>query len=246
MKVKRYSEWETHYGETRDRRDLSHTQFMDSQIKLSKNGEDKDKIESYINIVKNAISSRDEENHVTIMEKTIETINDEDVVKKFKPSSLRCFRKYNHDRDAPYELFMTYFKVLKNLYIIEKRQKRRRDPKYKPKKQGCFSAAEYNYYRWLDVGTPSISGYNEWKEKVKYGTLFLTLVSNCFKIVLAQMGGRASFVGTALQAIAHLSFALYFYFLTDDDKALAIPKIFGFIISAITCYFIAIAGNGFL
>ena len=35
-------------------------------------------------------------------------------------------------------------------------------------------------------------------------------------------------------------------FLTQDDKALAIPKIVGLIISIVSCVWIADAGNGFL
>ena len=243
--IKRYSEWEKQY-ELKNRSDMSHKDFLASQVSMAMDAEPPDQLDSGIGILKDAISSKDDLKRLNKMEKALETIKAKNWEKTCKPARRRCWRRYDPEVDGKYELFMTYYKVLQNLYIIEKRQEKQHNPGYKPDEQGICATLQYNYYRWLDVGTPSISGYNEWKEIVKYGTLFLTFVSNGFKIVLAQMGGRASFIGTALQAIAHLSFALYFYFLTQDDKALAIPKIVGFIISVITCYFIANAGNGYL
>jgi len=244
--IKRYSEWEKQY-ELKNRNDMSQKDFIFSQVSMAADKETptQDKLDSAIGILKDAISYKDT-NRLIAMYKALETIDQQGWEKSLKPARRRCWRKYDPEIDGKYELFMTYYKVLQNLYIIEKRQEKQHNPGYKPVEQGICATLQYNYYRWLDVGTPSISGYNEWKEIVKYGTLFLTFVSNGFKIVLAQMGGRASFIGTALQAVAHLSFALYFYFLTQDDKALAIPKIVGFVISVITCYFIANAGNGYL
>jgi len=244
--IKRYSEWEKAY-ELKNRNDMSQKDFIFSQVSMAaaKGTDTQEKLDIAIGILKDAISWKDS-NRLDAMYKALETVDEKGWKKSLRPAKRRCWKKYDHDTDGKYELFMTYYKVLQNLYVIEKRQEKQRDPKYKPGKQGICATIQYNYFRWLDVGTPSISGYNEWKEIVKYGTLFLTFVSNGFKIVLAQMGGRASFIGTALQAVAHLSFALYFYFLTQDDKALAIPKIVGFVISIITCYFIANAGNGYL
>jgi len=242
--IKRYSEWEKQY-ELKNRSELSQKDFIASQLSMAMEAEPEDKLDSGIAILKDAISWKGDK-HLEAMHNALERIDKEGWKKSLRPAKRRCWRRYDHEIDGKYELFMTYYKVLQNLYVIEQRQEKQHNPKYKPDKQGICATIQYNYFRWLDVGTPSISGYNEWKEIVKYGTLFLTFVSNAFKIILAQMGGRASFIGTALQAVAHLSFALYFYFLTQDDKALAIPKIVGFIISVITCYFIANAGNGYL
>ena len=173
------------------------------------------------------------------------------LIDKGKPKRDFC-SVYDSERDSTYELFRTYYKLVQSVLIIEKRQEKgrasiaRRRELRKEEKNDCFRFVQYAYWRWMDIGTPSISGYNRYREIIKYGTLFLTLIANGFKLALARMGGRASFVGTALQGIAHLSFALYFIFLTQDDKALALPKIVGLIISIVSCVWIADAGNGFL
>ena len=178
------------------------------------------------------------------------------VLKKYKkyktigrPKRGYC-SKYDSERDSQYELFMTYYKLVEQIMGIEKRQYEKTPNRGKKLKEGinkdCLGVVQYAYWRWVDVGTPSISGYTRGRELVKYSTLFLTLIANGFKLALARMGGRASFIGTALQGLAHLSFTLYFIFLTQDDKALAIPKIVGLIISIVSCVWIADAGNGFL
>lgn len=148
------------------------------------------------------------------------------VVSKAKPSL--CSRD-NYEINQ-YEMFRTYYEIVKKLYVIESRQ----------------------YYKSIGVPVPirfklaSISGYNRWRNTIQCVTLFITFLSNIFKLALAKMGGRASFIGMVLQGIAHLFFALYFIFLTQDDKALALPKIFGLVISIISAVWIAEAGNGFL
>ena len=168
-----------------------------------------------------------------------------------KPKTGFC-SVYDSERDSTYELFRTYYKLVQTVLIIEKRQEKSKADKkrkleiLKQERRDCCRAVQYAYWRWMDIGTPSITGYNRYREIIKYGTLLLTLVANGFKLALARMGGRASFVGTALQGLAHLSFALYFIFLTQDDKALALPKIAGLVISIISCVWIADAGNGFL
>ena len=156
-----------------------------------------------------------------------------DILKKIKPiihkakPSLCSRESYEINQ---YEMFRTYYEIVKKLYIIESR----------------------HYYQSIGAPIPirfklaSISGYNRWRNTIQYVTLFITFLSNIFKLALAKMGGRASFIGMVLQGIAHLSFALYFIFLTQDDRALALPKIFGLIISVISAVWIAEAGNGFL
>lgn len=129
-----------------------------------------------------------------------------------------------------YELFRTYYEIVKKLYTVESRQYCVRSHKTVP----------------FHFKLSYVSGYNRWRKSIQYFTLFITLVSNIFKMALAKLGGRASFIGTVLQGFAHLCFALYFIFLTNDDKALALPKVFGFIVSVMTAIWIAEAGNGFL
>jgi hypothetical protein len=167
--------------------------------------------------------------------------------KEGKPERSIC-SIYDSDRDSTYELFMTYYKLVENILEIEKRQLYHRAgiDLTKSEKRDCCAVIQYAYWRWVDVGTPSISGYTKGREIIKYGTLFLTLIANGFKLALARMGGRASFIGTALQGVAHLSFALYFMLLTQHDKALALPKIVGLVISFVSCIWIAEAGNGYL
>jgi len=185
------------------------------------------------------------QSHITNKTQVLKKL--EHFIKEGKPKRGIC-SVYDSDRDSAYELFRTYYKLVQNILIIEKRQSKRRSGKTlatEEKRDAC-AVIQYAYWRWVDIGTPSISGYNRYREIIKYGTLFLTLIANGFKLALARMGGRASFVGTALQGLAHLSFALYFIFLTQDDKALALPKIVGLIISIVSCIWIADAGNGYL
>lgn len=169
--------------------------------------------------------------------------------KSGKPKRGIC-SAYDSNRDSTYELFRTYYKLVESVLEIEKRQniqyKKRHSELLEEEQRDCCRLVQYAYWRWVDIGTPSISGYNRYREVIKYGTLFLTLIANGFKLALARMGGRASFIGTLLQGLAHLSFALYFIFLTQDDKALALPKIVGLLISIISCVWIADAGNGYL
>lgn len=190
--------------------------------------------------------------HITKKERVLDKYKS--LIKTGKPKRAVC-SVYDSERDSTYELFRTYYKLVKTVLVIEKRQEmgsnipqykeRRKTLKLQEKRDVC-RFVQYAYWRWMDIGTPSISGYNRYREIIKYGTLVLTFIANGFKLALARMGGRASFVGTALQGLAHLSFALYFIFLTQDDKALALPKIVGLIISIVSCVWIADAGNGFL
>ena len=205
-----------------------------------------------INALKSALQIQENmRNRQHIIKK--ETVLDKykSLIKTGKPKRAVC-SVYDTERDSTYELFRTYYKLVKTVLVIEKRQEmgsargvRRTTLKQQEKNDIC-RVVQYAYWRWMDIGTPSISGYNRYRELIKYGTLFLTLIANGFKLALARMGGRASFVGTALQGLAHLSFALYFIFLTQDDKALALPKIVGLVISIVSCVWIADAGNGFL
>lgn len=155
------------------------------------------------------------------------------ILEKLKKIKNRCHPSLcntNSNEINKYEMFRTYYQIVKKLYIIESR----------------------HYYLSIGENVPirfklaSISGYNRWRNTIQYTTLLITFISNIFKMALAKMGGRASFVGTVLQGVAHLSFALYFIFLTQDDKALALPKIFGLIVSIISAVWITEAGNGFL
>jgi hypothetical protein len=164
------------------------------------------------------------------------------LINKGKPIRPLC-STYEPGRDGKYELFRTYYNIVQQISLIEERQYSHIKP---TKHTDICAVVQFNYYRWVDLGTPSISGYNRYKEIIKYSTLFLTLVANVFKLALAKLGGRASFVGTLLQGLAHLSFTLYFIFLSRDDKALALPKFIGLVISIISCIWIADAGNGFL
>jgi len=185
--------------------------------------------------------------HITLKQQALEKYKN--LKKCGKPKRGLC-SVYDSKRDSTYELFRTYYKLVESVLEIEKRQnvqsRKRQKISIEEEKRDCCRLVQYAYWRWVDIGTPSISGYNRYREVIKYGTLFLTLIANGFKLALARMGGRASFVGTALQGLAHLSFALYFLLLTQDDKALALPKIVGLIISIVSCVWIADAGNGYL
>ena len=148
------------------------------------------------------------------------------IIKASKPPLCNSSK----DEINMYEMFRTYYEIVKKLYTVESRQYY--------EKQG-----EHVPFRFK-LGY--VSGYNRWRKSIQYFTLLITLLSNVFKMALARMGGRASFIGTVLQGFAHFCFALYFLLLTNDDKALALPKIFGLVVSILTAFWIAEAGNGFL
>ena len=150
-------------------------------------------------------------------------------LRSLKPKR-NCCTGYNPARDREYELFMTYYKLVRAVALVESRDDR------------GYSHAQghpmlYAYDRWMDIGMPTVSGYNPNKATVKWLALFMTLLANVCKLALATKG-RASFIGNVVQAISHFMFMIYFYFLAYDEKALVIPKFFGFIISLTTAMLI--------
>ena len=153
-------------------------------------------------------------------------------LKSKKPKKRTC-KQYDPQIDGPYEQFCMYYTVLKILTF---------------EKQGdttLCSFLNYNFDRWADLGMPSISAYNKWKEPVKYTALILTTIASIFKVVRAKQDGGASFVGTLLQGVAHGMFVVYFTVLSNEP-ALAVPKMVGLIMAVITCIWILEAGKGFL
>ncbi len=141
-----------------------------------------------------------------------------------------CCSGYDPKRDREYELFMTYYKLVRAVALVESR-----DEKGSSHAKG--NALTYAYDRWMDIGMPTVSGYNPNKATVKWLALGMTLLANVCKLALATKG-RASFIGNLVQAISHFMFMIYFYFLAYDEKALVIPKFVGFIISLTTAILI--------
>ncbi len=146
-----------------------------------------------------------------------------------------CCSGYDPKRDREYELFMTYYKLVRAVALVESR-----DEKGSSHAKG--NALTYAYDRWMDIGMPTVSGYNPNKATVKWLALFLTLLANICKLALATKG-RASFIGNLVQASSHFMFMIYFYFLAYDEKALVIPKFVGFIISLTTAILIVYSSD---
>lgn len=141
-----------------------------------------------------------------------------------------CCSGYDPKRDREYELFMTYYKLVRAVALVESRDER-------GSSHAKGNALTYAYDRWMDIGMPTVSGYNPNKATVKWLALFLTLLANVCKLALATKG-RASFIGNLVQASSHFMFMIYFYFLAYDEKALVIPKLAGFIVSLTTAILI--------
>lgn len=146
-----------------------------------------------------------------------------------------CCSGYDPKRDRDYELFMTYYKLVRAVALVESR-----DDKGSSHAKG--NVLTYAYDRWMDIGMPTVSGYNPNKATVKWMALFMTLLANICKLALATKG-RASFIGNLVQAISHFMFMIYFYFLAYDEKALVIPKFVGFIISLTTAILIVCSSD---
>jgi len=130
---------------------------------------------------------------------------------------------------------MTYYKLVRAVALVESRDQRG----YSHAKGHPLT---YAYDRWMDIGMPTVSGYNPNKATVKWLALFMTLLANICKLALATKG-RASFIGNLVQAISHFMFMIYFYFLAYDEKALCIPKFVGFIISLTTAILIVCSSD---
>ena len=130
-----------------------------------------------------------------------------------------------------------YYKILETLTNMEQINN-------KTQRKTFCSIINYNFDRWADLGMPSITPYNQWKEPVKYIALSCTLIANVFKLIQAKQG-KASFIGNCLQGLAHLMFFIYFLFLSKEPM-LAMPKVFGIVMSVLSAYWIAVASNGFL
>jgi hypothetical protein len=168
------------------------------------------------------------------------------VLKKYKKTNHQLKKKrnkrkcvpYDRHKDGPYEEFIMYYEILNMLIIIEQKQKKTYHPT-------CKLAFNRGFDRYTDLGMPSISIYNPWKQPIKYVAFFLTLIASVFKLIQADNGGRASFIATAIQAFAHLMFTVFFM-MNKNDRDLALPKLIGFIFSLITCVLIEMSGNGFL
>jgi len=155
-------------------------------------------------------------------------------LRSLKPKR-NCCSGYYPKRDREYELFMTYYKLVRAVALVESR-----DDKGSSHAKG--NALTYAYDRWMDIGMPTVSGYNPNKATVKWLALFLTLLANVCKLALATKG-RASFIGNLVQASSHFMFMIYFYFLAYDEKALVIPKFVGFIISLTTAILIVYSSD---
>ena len=155
-------------------------------------------------------------------------------LKTHKPKR-NCCSGYDPKRDREYELFMTYYKLVRAVALVESRD----DKGYSHAKGNAMT---YAYDRWMDIGMPTVSGYNPNKATVKWLALGMTLLANVCKLALATKG-RASFIGNLVQAISHFMFMIYFYFLAYDEKALVIPKFVGFIISLTTAILIVYSSD---
>lgn len=155
-------------------------------------------------------------------------------LKTHKPKR-NCCSGYDPKRDREYELFMTYYKLVRAVALVESRD----DKGYSHAKGNAMT---YAYDRWMDIGMPTVSGYNPNKATVKWLALGMTLLANVCKLALATKG-RASFIGNLVQAISHFMFMIYFYFLAYDEKALVIPKFIGFIISLTTAILIVYSSD---
>lgn len=180
-------------------------------------------LQHYTDKIKHAITESNPEKSKALLK----------ITKKFISTKKPKFCKpYDPEIDGPYERFRMYYHILE---ILTKE-------KHPP---SVCSYINYNFDRWADLGMPTITTYNQWTEPVKYTALILTTIANVFKLIRAKEDGGASFIGTALQGIAHALFVTYFTVLTKQH-ALAVPKVFGTIMSCLTCFWIIHNQKGFL